>query len=104
MGDSEPIWSLIRLTRKQRGYTQTDLAEKLARLSGNRTLTRWEVARWERGKRIPGPFWRVHLSRVLDIPRCDLERAARLGRRVRQVGELPNGTHHVEQPAPRIMC
>lgn len=69
----------------QRGYTQNDLARKLAQLSENFTLTRWEVARWERGKRIPGPFWRPHLSRILGIPQRDLERAARAGRKARQI-------------------
>jgi transcriptional regulator with XRE-family HTH domain len=104
MGNSEPIWLLVRLTRKQRGYTQADLADKLARLSGNPTLTRWEVARWERGKRIPGPFWRPHLSRILDIPQRELDRAAKLGRRTRQGAEQPNDDGRVEQPVPGIMC
>lgn len=80
----EPIDNLIKRARERRGMSQYALAEVLVSLSGNDGVSRAEVARWERGKRIPGPYWRRWLSVVLDLP-CDrLGTAARLARRRRR--------------------
>nr|BFE52507.1 hypothetical protein GCM10017745_59340 [Saccharothrix mutabilis subsp. capreolus] len=70
--------------RQGRGLTQYDLATRLHAASGNASVTREEVSRWERGKRIPGPYWRTWLSRVLEVPTQELERAAASARRQRQ--------------------
>ncbi|PRX46548.1 helix-turn-helix protein [Prauserella shujinwangii] len=79
----EPIWSLVRRLRKQRGLTQYQLADMLVSLSSNRGVSRHEVARWERGKRVPGPYWQRWLSAALDVPSEQLHAAARRGRRLR---------------------
>jgi hypothetical protein len=42
------------------------LADLLAEASGNDSATRECVSRWENGKHIPTPYWRRHLSSVLD--------------------------------------
>lgn len=79
-----PLGSVIRQARSRLGYSQYGVADELARISGNGSLTRDEVARWERGKRIPGPYWRQWISQVLDVGSSDLERAARAARRARR--------------------
>lgn len=80
----ETVGSVIRQARSRLGYSQYGVADELARISGNGSLTRDEVARWERGKRIPGPYWRQWISQVLDVGSSDLERAARAARRARR--------------------
>lgn len=79
-GGQEPIGALIQAARKRRGLSQYALADKLAALSGNDSVTRHEVARWERAKRIPGPYWRTWISRALDLPLDQLRAAARSAR------------------------
>ena len=43
--------------------------------AGVATVSRHEISRWERGERIPSPFWLGWLSEVLGIPIDQLERA-----------------------------
>jgi putative transcriptional regulator len=81
----EPISEILPRLRRGRGLTQYGLAERLHAASGNLSVTREEVSRWERGKRIPGPYWRTWLGRVLDTPTQDLERAAAVARRARRL-------------------
>lgn len=80
---AEPVWLVIRGVRQRLGQSQYTLAERLVELSGNDGLTRDQVARWERGKRIPGPYWRRWLSLVLRIPLAVLDAAAQRGREIR---------------------
>lgn len=86
MDSAEPVGSMIRRTRNRLGYSQYEIAIELAKISGNDSLTREEVSRWERGKRIPGPYWRQWISRVLLVPPQDLDLAARIARGVRVSG------------------
>ncbi|WP_019810083.1 helix-turn-helix domain-containing protein [Saccharomonospora halophila] len=81
--DAEPVWELVRRVRKLRGLTQYQLADRLVELSRNSSVSRDEVARWERGKRVPGPYWRQWLSLALDVPSDQLAAAVRYGRTVR---------------------
>lgn len=69
----------------QHGLTQYELADQLAGVSGNDAVTREEVSRWERGKRIPGPYWRNWLSEVLGCPSERWETAALAARRSRRI-------------------
>lgn len=85
-GAGEPIWDLMRRVRKLRGLTQYQLADRLAELSNNSSVSRDEVARWERGKRVPGPYWRQWLSVALDVPSEQLLEAVRCGRLRRAAG------------------
>lgn len=64
--------------------TQCELAARLSDASGNDSVSREEVSRWERGKRIPGPYWRAWLSLVLELPRDEIEQAAATARRTRR--------------------
>ncbi|MQA10724.1 MAG: helix-turn-helix domain-containing protein [Pseudonocardiaceae bacterium] len=82
-GGVEPIGRLVRRTRKLRGLTQYELADALVDLSGKESLGRDDVARWERGKRVPGPYWRHWLGEALDLPFDELDAAARCARRRR---------------------
>lgn len=81
--DSTPIGRLIRSARHERGLTQYQLADALVLVSGNESLGRGEVSRWERGKRVPGPYWQSHLSRVLQLPPDQLRAAARASKQLR---------------------
>ena len=78
-----PIGRLMEGTRVSIGQSQYALAERLREASGNLSVTREYVARWENGRRIPAPYWRQHLSTVLGIPRDDLDRAAAVALRLR---------------------
>jgi len=78
-----PIGPLIRLARRRRGLTQYQLADALAGVSGNDGIGRDEVSRWERGKRVPGPYWQHWLADVLDVPPDRLQLAARAARQLR---------------------
>ena len=82
-GESLPIGRLIRSTRRERGLTQYDLADELVAASGNDGLGRDEVSRWERGKRVPGPYWQGWLSAVLEIAPERLRASARLAKELR---------------------
>jgi hypothetical protein len=71
-----PIGRLIRRSRLGGALTQAALADALATASGNSSVSRDQVARWEGGGRVPGPYWRGWLSVVLSLPRYELDRAA----------------------------
>lgn len=99
----QPICHLIRANRRHRGGTQYTFATALARASGNSSITREQVARWERGKRIPGPYWRRWIAEVLDLPRDQVERSALAARRLRLVAGSRQHTDDArsEEPAGR---
>lgn len=61
-------------------------------LSNNYGVGRTEVARWERGKRVPGPYWRGWLSAVLGLPVEQLGAAARTARALRAANAEPVST------------
>jgi transcriptional regulator with XRE-family HTH domain len=81
--DRIQIGRLIRSARHARGWTQQQLAVALAAASGNDSIGRAEVARWERGKRIPGVYWQGWISAVLEVPPNDLHAAAQRARDLR---------------------
>ena len=84
----EPIGDLIRHLRQGQGLTQGGLAGKLADISGNDGMNRRQVARWEHGKRIPGPYWRNWIGAALDVPVVRLNRAAALAQFLRAAPEF----------------
>lgn len=73
MASMASMGSLIRELRVARGWSQGQLAEALCEVSGRPTITREEVSRWERGVRVPGPFWLPHLASTLQTPVAVLE-------------------------------
>ncbi|SER64045.1 Helix-turn-helix domain-containing protein [Lentzea xinjiangensis] len=82
--DTPPITTLIPQARREQGLTQRDLADLLCEISQNDSVTREEVSRWERGKRIPGPYWRAWISAALDVPHAEIDRAAVVERESRR--------------------
>jgi transcriptional regulator with XRE-family HTH domain len=72
---SEPIGALIRQARQEAGKSQAALAEQLRDRSGNSSVTREYVSRWESGKRVPTPFWRQHIALALSLSRDQIDRA-----------------------------
>jgi transcriptional regulator with XRE-family HTH domain len=83
-----PVGDLIRELRHRRGLTQTALADRLADVSGNDGVDRRQVARWERGKRIPSRYWRNWIAAVLETPAANLDRAAALAQFLRAAPEV----------------
>lgn len=51
------IGRLIAELRAERELSQAQLADLLVRASGNPSVTRNEVSRWEQGKRRPRRHW-----------------------------------------------
>lgn len=90
----EPISDLIRHGRLTLGLSQERLARQLAATARNPGLTRAHVARWERGSRLPGPYWRHWLAIVLDVPESVLIRSAAVARihRISSYLEKTGGT------------
>lgn len=86
-----PVGDVIRELRHRRGLTQVALAERLAEVSGNDGVNRRQVARWERGKRIPSPYWRNWISDVLEVPETRLNRAVAVARFLRAAPEVASG-------------
>ena len=94
----ETVGELISRARDRLGKSQYVLAEALREVSGRSdgVPDRSMVARWETGRRIPTPYWRVHLAAVLRLPAAELDRAAAVTRARRashpeSVGALPPG-------------
>jgi transcriptional regulator with XRE-family HTH domain/tetratricopeptide (TPR) repeat protein len=88
--DDESIGELILRVRLRLG-TQDALAEALREVSGNPSVDRKYINRWENGKRIPTPYWLGHLSEVLAVPLKVLERSVAIAKARRQAAaELGN--------------
>jgi transcriptional regulator with XRE-family HTH domain len=83
-----PVGDLIRELRHRRGLTQVAMADRLADASGNDGVNRRQVARWERGKRIPSRYWRNWIAVVLETPTTSLDRAAALAQFLRAAPEV----------------
>ena len=88
-----PMCELLARRRTAKGWSQDDLAAQLHAESGNDSVTREEISRWERGKRIPGPYWRHWLSAVLDTSCDELELAAARARRLRRTDTAAAAGH-----------
>jgi transcriptional regulator with XRE-family HTH domain len=86
-----PVGDLIRDLRHRRGLTQVALADRLAEASGNDGVNRRQVARWERGKRIPSRYWRNWIAITLETPPEHLDRAAALAQFLRAAPEMAEG-------------
>lgn len=70
----ELLPAMLRRLRTGRGWSQARLADALCAVSGRSTVTRHDVSRWERGKRVPRT-WLPHLAEVLSVTRETLEQA-----------------------------
>ena len=72
------VGRLIAQLRAERDMSQSQLADMLARASGNPAVTRNEISRWEQGKRRPRRYWLEWLAVVFGMSLLDLEDLARL--------------------------
>ncbi|MEU8423681.1 helix-turn-helix domain-containing protein [Micromonospora sp. NPDC048835] len=72
---------LLARCRVARGWSQQRAAAELCAAAGVPTLSRHEVSRWERQRRVPGGFWLGWLAVVLDVPLVVLAEAAAATRR-----------------------
>ncbi|MCW3819010.1 helix-turn-helix domain-containing protein [Micromonospora sp. DR5-3] len=77
---------LLAELRSARGWSQQRMAAELCAAAGVPTLTRHEVSRWERQRRLPGDFWLGWLAVVLGAPGELLAEAAA---RSRRLGAVP---------------
>lgn len=94
----EAVGELISRARGRLGKSQYALAEALREISGrgDGVPDRSMVARWETGRRVPTPYWRIHLAAVLQLPAAELDRAAAVAKARRAsypeaAGALPSG-------------
>ena len=71
------LGELITTRRRGLGHSQRDLADLICAVSGRPTITRCEISRYERERRIPSPTIQEHLATALDLPVPMLRRAAR---------------------------
>jgi transcriptional regulator with XRE-family HTH domain len=93
------IGPLLARLRTARGWSQLRLAETLCQVSGRITVGRHEVSRWERGERVPGPFWLDALAVALDTPLEELEAAVGATReRIPGPGARPPGRPWLWRP------
>jgi transcriptional regulator with XRE-family HTH domain len=69
---SEPLGPTLVRLRQCKGYTQLRVAEALCAASGVGTVTRQEVARWERQECVPSAFWLGWLGVVLEVSVAEL--------------------------------
>jgi transcriptional regulator with XRE-family HTH domain len=74
------IGVLISDLRSAAGWSQSRLAAELAAVSGRDTVTREDISRWEKGRRMPGPYWLRYLAASLQVPLTTLEEAGRMER------------------------
>ncbi|MBG6064051.1 helix-turn-helix domain-containing protein [Micromonospora ureilytica] len=72
---------LLARYRLARGWSQQRAAAELCAAAGVPTLSRHEISRWERQRRVPGGFWLGWLAVVLDVPLVALAEAAAATRR-----------------------
>jgi transcriptional regulator with XRE-family HTH domain len=90
----ESLGALLARTRLDTGKSQLRIAELLCATSGQPTVTRHEVSRWEREERIPNDYWLRWLATVLEITLDELERAAAVARERRSQLGYPAVTGH----------
>jgi hypothetical protein len=79
-GASPGLGLLLLRARRSRARSQQRIAEELCAVAGTSTVSRHEISRWERGERLPSPYWLAWLGVVLDLPIRDLERAVAVTR------------------------
>jgi transcriptional regulator with XRE-family HTH domain len=96
---AETIGALLARLRLEQGISQLRLAERLCAASGQATVTRHEVSRWEREERIPTAYWLGWLAAVLELPAAELERAAAAARRARR-GDQRHRRDWQDRPEP----
>ncbi|MEU4529872.1 helix-turn-helix domain-containing protein [Micromonospora ureilytica] len=72
---------LLARCRLARGWSQQRAAAELCAAAGVPTLSRHEISRWERQRRVPGGFWLGWLAVVMDVPLVALVEAAAATRR-----------------------
>jgi transcriptional regulator with XRE-family HTH domain len=93
----ESLGELLARVRQASGRTQLRVAEALCASAGWPTVTRHEVARWERGTRIPAGYWLAHLAVVLGVDVLELEQAAARSRQTRGSHAAPAAVNHAPQ-------
>jgi transcriptional regulator with XRE-family HTH domain len=71
---------LLSESRLSQGKSQQRVADLLCEVAGLPTVTRHEVSRWERERRVPSRLWLRWLAVVLGVPLDVLEVAAAMTR------------------------
>ncbi|KAB1901504.1 helix-turn-helix domain-containing protein, partial [Micromonospora sp. AMSO31t] len=92
---------LLAELRAARGWSQQRVAAELCAAAGVPTLTRHEVSRWERQRRLPGDFWSGWLAVVLGVPGELLAEAAARSRRLPRPAGAAAAPGGPRRPVPR---
>ncbi|QDP95156.1 helix-turn-helix transcriptional regulator [Microlunatus elymi] len=98
MADDMVIGDLIASIRRANGWSQGDLADELNQASGEVTLTRTEVSRWERGVRVPQHHWARWIADVGGIPFDRVQESRTAAKALR--GNAPIPTLNLPNIAP----
>ncbi|RAO48916.1 hypothetical protein GAR06_01287 [Micromonospora saelicesensis] len=91
---------LLARCRLDRGWSQQRAAAELCAAAGVPTLSRHEISRWERQRRVPGGFWLGWLAVVLDVPLVVLAEAAAVTRRAGSTRATGPGRAAAAGPRP----
>lgn len=71
-GTSKQPNTLLRQQRELRGWSRARMAEELHLRFPGIAVTDKDIARWERGKRVPGPYYREKLCALFEKTAVDL--------------------------------
>ncbi|WP_370072431.1 helix-turn-helix domain-containing protein [Streptacidiphilus sp. MAP5-3] len=87
---AETFGDLLRRLRVRTGRSQTEQADELCKLMGDplKSVTRSEVSRYERGKRVPRPRMVRLYAQSYGVPEGELLRAAAIARTARCASTL----------------
>src|SRR5262249_48158514 len=99
--EAETIGALVARVRQEQGVTQLRLAERLCASSGQATVTRHEISRWEREERIPSGYWLRWLAVAVGVPMGQLAPAAAAARSAAGLG--PRGGRRVPASIMKIV-
>jgi hypothetical protein len=98
----QPFGAMIVDRRQRLGLSQYTLAARLAEVSGDTSIDRGHVRRWEHHDRLPRPYWRRHLSAALHIPRETIDRAVALAYEERARARAREKSAGVVPPRERL--
>ena len=98
----ETIGSAIARLREVQGWSQSALAKHLSALS-RRKVHQDQISRWERGRRIPYPYWRRFLSELLHVPVEELSRAAASTKAGRNMAASPSRVLRADMAAMVVL-
>ena len=89
----ERLGALLRRLRETAGLSQQELADEATRRAPQGgVLERGEISRWERERRLIGPYWIHPVAAALGVPAARLQQARAVSRAARAARAQPRPT------------